>query len=198
MATWGEVVDRVMRGDFDDATPEERAEAVQTLIQTGAVAASAVTIQPIPFVDSLLIAPIQIGMVQAIARVYGHRLDRQAVLEMLSTFGASIVAQNVMIAAAKFVPFFGWVVTISMAYALTWAIGEVSDHYFRAGRGVDPGELRSMFKDVYTSKRAEKESEHRADSSLKSRLDQLRAAFEAGLIDEEEFRATKEQILRDF
>ena len=44
-------------------------------------------------------------------------------------------------AAAKLIPFAGALITISMAYALTWAIGEVSDHYFRNGRGVPQSEL---------------------------------------------------------
>ena len=49
-----------------------------------------------------------------------------AVSEILSTLGASIIAQNVIMAAAKLIPFLGWLITISMAYALTYAIGEAS------------------------------------------------------------------------
>src|SRR5689334_1110617 len=117
MATYSEVLDRVMRGDYGSATDEERAEAVRKVIQACSVAASAVTIQPFPFVDTALLAPIQIAMVQAIGRVRGHQLDGKSVLEILSTLGASIVAQNAIMAAAKFIPFLGWVVTLSMAYA---------------------------------------------------------------------------------
>jgi uncharacterized protein (DUF697 family) len=198
VASYTEILDRVMRGDYGDASPQERRDAVQGVIQACSVAASAVTIQPFPFVDVALITPIQIGMVQAIGRIHGHQLDRKSVLEILSTLGASIVAQNAMMAAAKFVPFFGWLVTISMAYALTWAIGEVSNHYFENGRGVPEQDLRDMFNRVYAEKRKEKQEAHRGDSSLKDKLEQLKEAFEAGLIDEEEFRRKKEGLLSDF
>lgn len=198
MATWSEVIDRVTRGDYASATEAERDEAVRKVIQACAVASAAVTIQPFPFVDTALIAPIQIGMVQAVGRIRGATLDRKSVLEILSTLGASIVAQNAMMAAAKFVPFFGWVVTLSMAYALTWAIGEVSDYYFRTGRGASDSELKAMFDRVYREKRQEKEQAHRGNESLKDRLAQLKEAFEAGLIDEDEFRRKKEELLADF
>ena len=195
MATYRETIERVMSGDFADATEEERNESIRNVIQVCSVAAGAVAIQPFPFVDVALITPIQIAMVQAIGRIHGHKLDRKSVVEILASFGASIVAQNVMLAAVKFVPFFGWIVGVSMAYALTWAIGEVADHYFRHGRGVPTSELQDMFKRIYRDKRAEKEEEVTKDPTLKERLQQLNDAFESGLIDDDEFQAKKEQIL---
>lgn len=199
MAGHLETLKRVLEGDYDDATEAEKAKAVRELIQVCSVAAGAVTIQPIPLLDSALIAPIQIGLVQGVGRIHGYKnLDNKAVLEMLSTFGASIVAQNVVMAAAKLIPFFGWVVTISMAYALTWAIGEVSDHYFRNGRNVDEEELKAMFERIYKSKKEEKSSEHKADKSLKNRLSELKKAKEAGLLTDEEFEAKKAALLADF
>lgn len=198
MASYSEVIDRVMRGDYDEASEEERHEAVQMVIQACSAAAAAVTIQPMPFVDTALLAPIQIGMVQAIGRIHGHRLDARSVLEILSTLGASILAQNAIMAAAKFVPFFGWLVTLSMAYALTWAIGEVSETYFLNGRGVPAEELRSRFDQIYRAKRREKQRQHAHNETLKDKLSQLRAAYEAGLIDEEQFRRKKEALLEDF
>jgi uncharacterized protein (DUF697 family) len=198
MAKWSDTLKRVMDGDFANAGDDERREAVRDVIQVASVASAAVAVQPIPFVDTALLAPIQIGMVQAIGRVHGHRLDKKSILEMLSTFGASIVAQNVILAAAKFVPFIGWVVGVSMAYALTYAIGEVSDYYFRAGRGVSPTELQDMFKRVYSEKRKEKEAEHKQDATLKDKLEQLKQAKEAGVLTEAEFERKKEEILASF
>jgi uncharacterized protein (DUF697 family) len=198
VATYSEVLERVMRGDYATASEAERDEAVRKVVQACAVAAAAVTIQPFPFVDTALLAPIQIAMVQAIGRVRGHTLDAKSVLEILSTLGASIVAQNAIMAAAKFIPFFGWAVTISMAYALTWAIGEVSDFWFRSGRGASEQELRDMFRRVYQQKKQEKQTEHAANETLRDRLAQLKAAFDAGLIDQEEFDRKKEQVMAEF
>ncbi|MBT3221956.1 MAG: DUF697 domain-containing protein [Proteobacteria bacterium] len=198
MAGYAETVRKVLDGAFDDASPGERDEAVSNMVNVCSVTAAAVAIQPIPFLDMALIAPIQIALVQAIARIYGYHLDKKAVLEVLSAFGASIVAQNVIMAAAKFVPFLGWVVAPSMAFALTWALGEVADHYFRNGRGVPAEELREMFKKAYRSKRAEKESANKDNSTLRDKLKQLQDAYDAGLIDDETFNRKKEDLLSAF
>ena len=85
-----------------------------------------------------------------------------------------------------------------MAYALTWAIGDVSDHYFKNGRGVPQGELRDMFKRVYEQKKAEKQAAHKSDDTLKSKLEPLKKAYEAGLLTDEEFARKKEDLLRAF
>lgn len=193
-----ETIKRVLDGDYTNATDAERTTAVKELVLVCSVAASAMTIQPIPLLDSALIAPIQIAMVQGIGKIHGHKLDTKSVLEMLSTFGASIVAQNVIMAAAKFIPFLGWVVTISMAYALTWAIGEVSDHYFRNDRRVDEAELKAMFERIYRAKKAEKTEQHKADKTLRDKLDQLKRAHADGLLTDAEFEAKKAELLAAF
>jgi len=189
---------RVLDGNYEGASEAEKAKAVRELVQVCSVAAGAMTIQPLPLLDTALIAPIQIGLVQGIGRIHGYKLDQKSILEMLSTFGASIVAQNLIMAAAKLIPFFGWVITISMAYALTWAIGEVSDHYFRNGRNVDEKELRAMFERVYKAKKDEKSAQHKRNASLKTKLEELKEARAAGLLTDEEFEAKKAALLADF
>lgn len=190
-----DTVNRVMSGSFDGASEDDKRAAVKELITVCAVAASAVTIQPFPVLDAVLMSPIQIGMVQAIGKVHGHKLDKKSILEILSTFGASLVAQNVIMAAAKLIPILGSVIAMSMAYALTFAIGEVSDHYFKTGRGVSADELRQRFQSVYKEKKAEKEAQAKSDKSLKVKLDNLKKAFEAGVLTEEEFQKKKEETL---
>jgi len=196
--SYADTIARILDGDFDAATPEERQEAVTEVIQVCSVAAGAVAVQPIPLLDVVLITPIQVAMVRAIGRVHGHRLDEKAVIEMISTFGASIVAQNVVMAAAKFVPFAGWVASIAMAYGLTWAIGDVAAFYFENGRGVAPGDLKSRFRKVYEQKKSEKMSAHKGNRTLKQRLEELTEARKSGLIDDETYEAMKQKILLDF
>lgn len=198
MASYQETLDRILRGDFADASDEEKRETCAQVKKVCSVAAAAVAFQPFPLVDLAFISPIQIAMVQGIARVHGHRLDKRAVLEILGTFGASILAQNAIMAAAKLVPFAGWLIAMSMAYALTFAIGEVSEHYFRSDRGADPEELKAMFKRVYRDKKAEKEAQHRSDDRLKDKLEQLKEARQADLLTEEEFERKKEELLAGF
>lgn len=198
MADYQTTLKRILDGDFDNATDEEREEAVRNVIQVCSVAAGAVTFQPIPLLDAALITPIQIAMVQAIGRIYGYELDKKSVMEIFSTIGASLLAQNAIIAAFKLVPFLGWLVGISVAYALTYAIGDVSDHYFANGRGVAPDDLRTLFKKIYKQKRSEKEAAYKGDDALKHKLQLLKEAHEAGLLTEEEFERKKNEVLGDF
>jgi len=187
-----DTINRVISGNYESASDEERKAAVKEVVTVCAVAASAVTIQPFPVADVVLMSPIQIGMVQAIGKVHGHKLEKKAILEILSTFGASLVAQNVIMAAAKLVPFLGSIVAMSMAYALTYAIGEVSDYYFRNGRSVSTSELKERFESVYKEKKKERES---AGKSLKEKLEALKKAREQGVLSEEEFDKKKEEVL---
>ncbi|MBI1945501.1 MAG: DUF697 domain-containing protein [Deltaproteobacteria bacterium] len=188
---------RVMKGDYGTATAEEKAAAVHEVTQVCAVAAAAVTIQPFPVADVLLLSPIQIGLVQAIGRIHGRTLDKKTVLEILSTVGASIVAQNVIMAAAKLIPVLGSIVAMSMGYALTYALGEVSDLYFKHGGALSSAELKSRFRSIYETKK--KEKEHAAkDPKLKEKLEALKKAFEAGVLSKEEFEAKKEEVLKGF
>jgi len=198
MASHTETVRRIMKGDFGNATEEEKVQAVEDVKKACSTAAAAVAIQPVPLLDVALISPIQIVMVQAIGQVHGHKLDKRSALEILSTFGTSILAQNAILSAAKFVPFAGWLVSVSMAFALTWAIAEVADYYFRSGRGASAAELKSMFKKVYKEKRAEKEKAHGSDGTLKDKIKQLNEAFESGLLTQEEYDKKKEDLLASF
>ncbi len=177
---------------------EECARTVRKIIQMSSVAAAAIAVQPFPFGDIALLAPLHIAMVRGIGHAHGYMLDSKAVLEMLSSFGASLVTRSVVVAACKLIPGFGWVVAISMNYALTYAIGEASDHYFRTGRGASASELRSKFESSYTRTKAQKEAEHGKNGSLRERLEQLKSAFAAGMLTEEEFTRAKEELLRSF
>ncbi|MFW5921322.1 MAG: YcjF family protein [Polyangiales bacterium] len=196
--TYTDTVGRVMSGDFDYETEQERDQAVRDVIQVCSAASGAVAVQPFPVADIALLAPIQIGMVQAIGRIRGCSIDHRTALEILSTFGATLVSHGVVRTSVRLVPVFGWLMGISMSYASTWALGEVSDVWFRCGRDVPPADLRAMFREIYAKKKAEKQAEHRGDDSLEQRLDDLGRAYERGLIDEEEFRKKKEEMLRDF
>ena len=195
---YADTVEKIQSGNWSEATEAERAKAVRDVVEVCSVAAAAVAIQPIPFLDFALLPPIQIAMVQCIARIHGYTLDKKSVIEIMGSFGAGLVTQGVIMSAAKFVPFVGWVAAIAMGYSLTYAVGEVSHHYFATGRGLPNEELSAMFDRIYKSKRAEKEAAHRGASSLKDKLAELTRAFEAGLITKEQFDAKKEELLRAF
>ena len=199
MATYQETFKRVMEGDYTDASDAERDAAVQDVIRVGAIAAAATSVTPIPLADIAAISAVQIAMIQAIGRVRGfNKLDKTTILEILASFGAGLVAQNVIMTASNLLFFLGPLVKAPMAYATTWAIGEVGDYYFKSGQAASSHEMRDMFKQVYKQKKAEKEAASKQAGTLKERLNQLNEAFADGLLTEEEFQAKKEAMLSDF
>jgi uncharacterized protein (DUF697 family) len=192
-----ETIARVMHGNFENATDAEKLAAVRDVTLACSVAAAAVTVQPVPLLDIALLAPVHVGMVQAIGQVHGHKLDAKSVVEMLATFGGTMVTRSILGSVVKVIPVFGWAASASMAYAMTYAIGEVSHCYFASGRGLSSTQLRSMFRSVYDAKRAEKAEAAKANETLKEKLRQITDAYEAGLLTAEEYREKKEQVLKE-
>ena len=101
----------LLRGDLTDLSDERRREISTEVIATSSLAAAAVTLQPLPFLDTFLTTAVQLLMVQAIARAHGYRLDRRSITELLSVFGASFVSRHASMAVAKMVPVAGSAVT---------------------------------------------------------------------------------------
>jgi uncharacterized protein (DUF697 family) len=192
-----ETIARVMHGNFEHATDAEKLAAVRDVTIVCSVGAAAVTVQPVPLLDIALLAPVHVGMVQAIGQVHGHKLDAKSVVEVLATFGGTLVTRSILGSVVKVIPVFGWAASASMAYAMTYAIGEVSHCYFASGRGLSSSQLRTMFRSVYDAKRAEKAEAAKANETLKDKLRQLTDAYEAGLLTAEEYREKKEQVLKD-
>jgi uncharacterized protein (DUF697 family) len=139
-----ETVKRILQGDFEGASEEEKRGAVKNLTASCTAAATVIVLQPVPALDVWLLLPVHIGLVQGIAHIRGYHLDKKSVLEILRTIRQSLLVQHVTIAGAKLVPGIGWLVAIAAANALTYALGEVSDFYFRRGRSMLPSELRAM------------------------------------------------------
>ena len=196
--SYQDTISQIMSDDWSNVSDADKQSAVDNLITLCGVAAGAVTIQPLPLLDAALITPIQIAMVQGIGRIRGHKLDAQSAIEILGSLGTGLVTQTLAMAASKLIPFAGWAVAISMGYALTFAVGRVSDHYFSTGRGASKQELSDMFKQTFEQKKAEKNAANESNLTLKDRLEQLTSAYDAGLLTAEEFAAKKEQLLAKF
>jgi len=192
-----ETIARVMHGNYEHATDAEKLAAVRDVTVVCSAAAAAIAVQPVPLLDIALLGPVHVGMVQAIGQVHGHKLDAKTVVEMLATFGGSLVTRSVLGSIVKVIPVFGWAASASMAYAMTYAVGEVSHCYFASGRGLSSSQLRSMFRATYDAKRAEKAEAARTNETLKDKLRQLIDAYEAGLLTEEDYRRKKEEVLKE-
>jgi uncharacterized protein (DUF697 family) len=154
VAEYKETLASILGGRFDGASDEDKQHAINQLIATCSAAAGAVALQPLPVVDLFLITPVQVAMVQGIARVYGCPSGIKTVLEVLRAIRISLLVQEGVIAAAKFVPGPGWVVAASVANASTYAIGRLTDRYFRQGRSTLPPEMRATVERIYKERLA--------------------------------------------
>jgi uncharacterized protein (DUF697 family) len=140
---------RVLDGETDVASDEEKEQTVRRLIHTGCAAAVVATLQPLPVVDTALIMPIQVGMFQGIGRVHGHRLDKKSVWEILNNVKTGLVTQHATLIAAKFVPAAGTLLAACVAHGLTYSVGVLADSYFRTGRTMVPEAMQSTLKRAY-------------------------------------------------
>jgi uncharacterized protein (DUF697 family) len=129
----------------------EKARAVQETIRLSSARAALLALQPLPLVDSPVLTQLQARMVRGIGRIRG-RCDPQATREIFRPLHRRLVAPHLTILATKLVPLVPILpdlVAVSVAYALTYTIGELSDDYFRACPALRPPEMRARFDLLY-------------------------------------------------
>lgn len=138
-----------------DLSPQEKARAGRELVQMSSLAAAAVALAPLPFLDIVAITPIQAAMVMAVGRVHGRELDlkeaKNVLVELASVCGAGLLARQVFATASKFLlPGLGGVLNAPYAFAVTWAMGQVAIRYFD-----DPELARGKLKQIFDDALAE-------------------------------------------
>jgi uncharacterized protein (DUF697 family) len=135
----------------DDLIDNQQVARIRTIAcATGA----GMAIQPLSFADIFILTPTQAYFATRIAAIRGIEFSESSaadwIKELLGIVGLGILAQNIAIAAWKVVAmgFDGWF-TISLVYALTYAIMKICDIYFqrkKLGQEMRPQELRRMWK----------------------------------------------------
>lgn len=118
-------------------------EKVKIIIYTTSIVCATIAVQPIPFVDAILLTPIQILMIVNLTKVMQKDIvtkengdntkneyeveGNEILLIIASATGAGLVAQQGLVGLYKtFLPFVGAVTVIPMAFATTFAIGTVA------------------------------------------------------------------------
>jgi uncharacterized protein (DUF697 family) len=182
------LLQRLLSGDFEQATQKERDQIVSTIIYASAVTSVLVSIIPVPFIET----PIQITMVRGIGRVYGQDLDEKVVLEILSVIGGNVLLRQLI----RLIPYVGFVIRVSRVYGTTWAMGSAAEYYFKHNREVEKEELMRVFKSVLKQKTQEKETEIR-EKRTEERLEELETLLEKQLITPEEYDKKREAIISE-
>ena len=119
---------------WDDKSPRERSELIIHGAAVAAAGTAASTV--IPGSDSVLIMPIQVGMVAAVAHQYG--IEPTASLLRSTVYAAlgSIVGKAGAGVFLRWIPVAGNVVRASVAFSVTEALGQLILKRLEAGEGL--------------------------------------------------------------
>jgi uncharacterized protein YjbI with pentapeptide repeats/uncharacterized protein (DUF697 family) len=130
--------------------PTQRENAVNTNIRLMSVMHAINGAMPIPgfaIVTHLMIYKDQVELVQKIGRIWGYPADyhspilERALFGSLGATAARVAVSNV----ALLIPVWGSVVGASTAFGMTWAIGELTNHFFASGGQLDESTLQTKF-----------------------------------------------------
>lgn len=178
---------RLMKGEFEDLSPEERREKVEQVISLSAMAAMATAAAPVPFLE----LPVQLAMVRTIARINGVKAPgRKLLWELVGTLGGGIVMRQIM----RMVPVVGSLPYLSRIYGATWALGRVAHVYYSGEVPRDREELRRMFEETAGRTSAE-QSERMRRGDLEAQLRYLDDLLGRNVITHEEHRKKREELL---
>jgi uncharacterized protein (DUF697 family) len=168
--TYRDLLKKATDGGFDGASEEEKTRVVEETVRMSSSRAALVVLQPLPLVDGALLTPLHRKMVQCIGRVRGHP-EQEATDAIFRALLGRLVAPHLTIAGIKcipFVPVLPDILAMSVAYALTYTLGTVSDDCFRVPALPPPPEIRTRFDAIYRRKLA---------VTYREKLDEVKAKF---------------------
>lgn len=119
-----------------NVNPElSREENAEEVIKSAAMLSGAVSIEPLPFADMLLLTPLQAKMVLHIGKIYGFDITPERSAEIAKELGVTVAygmaARQFMRGVAKIaLPVVGGVVTAPLVYGWTFALGRMAQTYF--------------------------------------------------------------------
>ena len=131
---------------------KQKIERSQGIIAASAAAAAAACAVPIPFADSAMLVPIEIGMLAGISKVFGLKLSKgflgTLVASMLGTSAATVAGKTIFTNIMKCIPgagsVIGGAVSAATSSALSTTLGELYvgslTAVFNATKGEPPKE----------------------------------------------------------
>lgn len=160
---------------------------VRTLIYSKASLCGAAAVIPIPIADIFVITPIQVAMITAIGYFYDVEMSKERALELIGTIGAGVGLREAARQLIKLIPGYGQVVSASIAFAGTVALGEAANLWFKNKMKVDIDELQGVFKQIAEKARQNYPDYSKNQNALKEKIDQLREQLTIGNISQQEF-----------
>lgn len=127
-------------------------EKIHSIIHTAAATAAGIGggLAQIPTSDIVLITPVQVGMIVAIALVHGRKVNEATATAILGTGTAGLFGRALSQALIGWIPGFGNAVNACTAAALTEAIGWSAHKFFEdlGNEPMDEDEIRRRMKNA--------------------------------------------------
>jgi uncharacterized protein (DUF697 family) len=137
-------------------TPNDNIEKL--VGETALLSATIAVIQPLPFADFLLLAPLHVKMALQIGKIKGFQVSEERaydiVKEVVAAAGTALAAQGLLATLGKITPLI-WariILTFPITYATTWALGIMVDYYFdclATGRNPSAEVLKDLFAEQF-------------------------------------------------
>ena len=108
----------------------DKAFKAKGIVTTAAVTAGGIGATPIPIADAALLIPVQIGMIAALAALYG--LKEEAIKHSALPFVGKVAGMFAVTSILKFIPGLGSAVSATVATVLTGAMGLYTSNSFEA------------------------------------------------------------------
>ncbi|MFD2609839.1 NERD domain-containing protein [Deinococcus taklimakanensis] len=122
---------------------KKRAEALKLSVIVGA-AGSIISMQPIPFADNVILAPMQIWLVVRIGQLYGQSVGQDAALKLIGTLGFGFMAQHATVAMYKLVPGLTFGLGPFTVFGFTYMLGAMAATFYERGQLPDKSERRAV------------------------------------------------------
>ena len=137
------------------------AAALKQQIVSASVTNAALELLP-ESLATMAILPLQVRLVYRIGKAYGYELDQGHIKEFVATLGVGLTGQYLEQFGRKLLG--GLLGTVlggigraagnqtassGMAFATTWALGQLAKQYYGGGRELDAGKLKAAFAPLF-------------------------------------------------
>lgn len=106
-----------------DRKEQNKDERAKRVIRNYSLSAAAAGFQPIPIVDSFVIAPIQIAMIIHLGKIYDIHIAKSIAGSIVESIGLSLAGNYIFLTLVSFFPGIKQVLGPAIAYSLTYTSG---------------------------------------------------------------------------
>ena len=159
----------------------------------------------IPLADTVVITPIQIGMIAALGKVFDREITKTAARAIISGAGASLIGRGVSQVLVGWIPGFGNALNAATSAGLTEAIGwlavdQFAKEYVSSGKSLSDIDADAIVvPDKYDERGAKDDSSQKSDASgdpmtLEDRLQEFLDGTKTKADNRDEFNALLEEV----